>query len=128
MRESTKTNVRESRDILPQVLRAGAEKLKAQALEAEVNELLTEYTEQQNEKGRAFVVGSEHHPKERQMQGSEPVEVDLEEVFQAAQEYDVALELYAQPQRLDLKDVYVKQAKEFGVKLLSIPMRIARTS
>lgn len=57
------------------------------------------------------------HPTERQINERGPVEVDLEEVFQAAKEYDVALELNAQPKRLDLNDVYVKRTKEIGVKV-----------
>ena len=57
------------------------------------------------------------HPTGRQLQKREPYEVDLEEVFQAAKEHDVALELNAQPQRLDLNDVYVHRARELGVKI-----------
>jgi DNA polymerase (family X) len=57
------------------------------------------------------------HPTGRQIHKREPFAVDLEEVFYAAQEHDVALELNAQPQRLDLNDVHVYRARELGVKL-----------
>jgi len=46
------------------------------------------------------------------------VEIDLEDVFHAAKQYDVALELDAQPQRLDLSDVHVQRARELGVKIV----------
>jgi DNA polymerase (family X) len=58
------------------------------------------------------------HPTGRQLQKREPYEVDLEEVFQAAKERDVALELNAQPQRLDLNDIYVHRARELGVRIV----------
>jgi DNA polymerase (family 10) len=57
------------------------------------------------------------HPTGRQLQKREPYEVDLEEVFQAAKQYGVALELNAQPQRLDLADVHVHRAGELGVRI-----------
>lgn len=57
------------------------------------------------------------HPTERQINERDPFDVDLEEVFHAAKEHDVALELNAQPKRLDLSDVYVHRAKELGVKV-----------
>jgi DNA polymerase (family 10) len=57
------------------------------------------------------------HPTGRQLQKRAPIDVDLEEVFQAAKEHDVALELDAQPQRLDLNDVHLHRARELGVKI-----------
>jgi DNA polymerase (family X) len=57
------------------------------------------------------------HPTERQINIREPIALDLEEVMHAAKAYDVALELNAQPKRLDLDDRYVRQAKEMGVKI-----------
>ena len=57
------------------------------------------------------------HPTGRQIQKRPPVDIDLEEVFQAAKEHDVALELDAQPQRLDLNDVHLHRARELGVKI-----------
>jgi DNA polymerase (family X) len=57
------------------------------------------------------------HPTGRQIQKRAPIDLDLEEVFQAAKEHDVALELDAQPQRLDLNDVHLHRARELGVKI-----------
>lgn len=79
MRESTKPEAeeREDRDMLTEIVRVGARKLIAQALEAEVGELLAAYTAHRDEKGRAVVVRSGHHP-EREIQtgiGSVPVQV-----------------------------------------------------
>jgi DNA polymerase (family 10) len=57
------------------------------------------------------------HPTARLINKREPIAVDLEAVFQAAKENDVALELNAQPDRLDLSDVQVSRARELGVKI-----------
>ena len=57
------------------------------------------------------------HPTGRQIQKRAPIDIDLEEVFQAAKEHDVALELDAQPQRLDLNDVHLHRARELGLKI-----------
>jgi len=57
------------------------------------------------------------HPTERLINKREPIAVDLEAVFQAAKENDVALELNAQPDRLDLSDIQVSRARELGVKI-----------
>jgi DNA polymerase (family X) len=45
------------------------------------------------------------------------VSLDIEAVFKAAIEFHKALEINAMPNRLDLKDVHIKRAKELGVKL-----------
>jgi len=57
------------------------------------------------------------HPTGRQISHREPFAIDLEEVFHAAKEYGVAVELNAQPERLDLNDVHVHRAREIGVKI-----------
>jgi DNA polymerase (family 10) len=57
------------------------------------------------------------HPTGRQIGQREPFAIDLEEIFHAAAEYGVALELNAQPMRLDLNDVHARRAREMGVKL-----------
>ncbi len=57
------------------------------------------------------------HPTGRQRRKRTPIAVDLDTVFHAAKEYDVALELNAQPQRLNLSDVQVYRARELGVRL-----------
>ncbi len=57
------------------------------------------------------------HPTGRQINKREPYALDLEQVFQAAKKHGVALELNAQPERLDLNDVHVHRARELGVKI-----------
>ncbi len=48
----------------------------------------------------------------------EPYEVDMEEVLKAAARLGVAMEINSYPDRLDLRDVHARRAKELGVKLL----------
>jgi DNA polymerase (family 10) len=57
------------------------------------------------------------HPTGRQINRREPFAIDLEEVFQAAKEYGVAVEVNGQPERLDLTDVHAHRAREIGVKI-----------
>jgi DNA polymerase (family 10) len=57
------------------------------------------------------------HPTERLINKREPMAVDLEAVLQAAKAHDVAVELNAQPERLDLNDLQVYRARELGVKV-----------
>ena len=58
------------------------------------------------------------HPTGRLIGKREPYEVDMEEVLQAAVRLGVAVEINAYPDRLDLKDVHARRAKQLGVKLL----------
>jgi DNA polymerase (family 10) len=58
------------------------------------------------------------HPTGRLIGKREPYEVDIEEVLRAAARLGVAVEINAYPDRLDLKDVHARRAKELGVKLL----------
>jgi DNA polymerase (family X) len=57
------------------------------------------------------------HPTGRLINKREPYEVDLERLLAAAQERGCFMELDAQPDRLDLADIYCKLAKDMGVKL-----------
>ena len=57
------------------------------------------------------------HPTGRLINHREPFAIDLEEIFHAAIENDVAVELNAQPDRLDLNDLHVFRAREIGVKI-----------
>ena len=57
------------------------------------------------------------HPTGRLLGRREPFELDVEAVLQAASELDVALEINANPNRLDLNDVHARRAKELGVKV-----------
>jgi DNA polymerase (family 10) len=47
-----------------------------------------------------------------------PMHVDLERVFAAAVETGTALEINSQPDRLDLRDVHARAAREAGLKLV----------
>jgi len=58
------------------------------------------------------------HPTGRILNRREPFEMDLEAVLAACAELDVAVELNANPNRLDLSDVHVRRAKELGVKVV----------
>ncbi len=58
------------------------------------------------------------HPTGRLLGRREPFELDLEAVLQAASELDVAMEINANPKRLDLNDAHAKRAKELGVKVV----------
>ncbi len=57
------------------------------------------------------------HPTGRKIQKKEAISLDLDKVFNAAKENNVAIEINAYPERLDLNDVNVKRAIEQNVKL-----------
>ncbi len=57
------------------------------------------------------------HPTGRLINHREPFAIDLEAIFHAAKENDVALELNTQPDRLDLNDLHAFRAREIGVKI-----------
>ena len=48
----------------------------------------------------------------------EPVDFDLEAVFQCARDTGTALEINASPERLDLRDTHAYRARELGVPLV----------
>jgi DNA polymerase (family 10) len=58
------------------------------------------------------------HPTGRLISRREPYAFDLEEVLHSAREHDVAVELNAHPERLDLRDTQVARARELGVKIV----------
>ena len=58
------------------------------------------------------------HPTGRRINRREPFDIDVESVLEAAAELDVAVELNANPNRLDLNDVHVHRAKELGVPVV----------
>jgi DNA polymerase (family 10) len=58
------------------------------------------------------------HPTGRQLNRREPFQLDVEAVLEAAAELSVAVELNANPRRLDLSDVHVHRAKELGVPVV----------
>ena len=57
------------------------------------------------------------HPTGRLIGEREPYDVDMERLMKAAKDRGCILELNAQPERLDLTDVYCKMAKENGVMI-----------
>ena len=57
------------------------------------------------------------HPTGRLLGRREPFQLEMEEVLQAARDLDVAVEINANPSRLDLNDVHAHRAKELGVKV-----------
>jgi len=57
------------------------------------------------------------HPTGRLILEREPYRVNLKEIIQAAIEEGVVLEINAYPDRLDLRDVDARMAKEMGAKL-----------
>jgi DNA polymerase (family 10) len=57
------------------------------------------------------------HPTGRLIGERDPYDVDMEAVFAAAKQYDKALEINAQPSRLDLNDHHARRATELGIKL-----------
>ena len=79
-RNKTEQEERGGQDELTDLIRAGARKLIAQALKAEVAELLATYADQQDEQGHARVVRSGHHPTREIPTGSGPVTVQVPKV------------------------------------------------
>jgi DNA polymerase (family 10) len=57
------------------------------------------------------------HPTGRLLGARDPYEVDIEAVIDAAARTGTVLEINAAPERLDLRDTYVRLAKERGVRL-----------
>ena len=57
------------------------------------------------------------HPTGRLLARREPFQLEMEEVLQAARDLGVAVEINANPNRLDLNDVHAHRAKELGVKV-----------
>ncbi len=58
------------------------------------------------------------HPTGRLIHRRDPYDIDLNSVIESAVSNNVCLEINSQPDRLDLKDVYVRQAKDMGAKFV----------
>jgi DNA polymerase (family 10) len=58
------------------------------------------------------------HPTGRRINERPPLDLDLDRLLEAAEERGIVVELNAQPERLDLSDVYCKRAKELGLKVV----------
>ena len=57
------------------------------------------------------------HPTNRLLPNRAGADLDMEAVFQAAAEHGTALEINANPQRLDLNDIHARRAKELGIPI-----------
>jgi DNA polymerase (family 10) len=58
------------------------------------------------------------HPTGRLIGKRDPYEVDIEQIIDAAKETDTRLEINSFPDRLDLDDVHIKQAKDHNVRFV----------
>jgi DNA polymerase (family X) len=58
------------------------------------------------------------HPTGRLLLKRDPLDYDVEKVLDACAKHGVALECNSYPDRLDLKDVYLRMCKEKGVKVV----------
>lgn len=58
------------------------------------------------------------HPTGRIIGRRDEFEIDVDEILRVAQETGTILEINAWPERLDLKDVNIRKAKEAGVKMV----------
>ena len=58
------------------------------------------------------------HPTGRVLLRREPIDYDMEKVLAACAKHGVAMECNSYPDRLDLKDVYLRMCKERGVKVV----------
>jgi DNA polymerase (family 10) len=56
------------------------------------------------------------HPTGRKINEREPLPLNMEKIFETAKKTDTFLEIDGTPKRMDLKDIYVKAAKEAGCK------------
>jgi DNA polymerase (family X) len=58
------------------------------------------------------------HPFGRVINRREELEINFTEIIKAAKDTGTILEINANPHRLDLKDVYIRKAKEAGIKMI----------
>jgi len=76
-------------------------------------EVITRRVERAMRSGVVDLIG---HPSGRIIGARDPCELDWARIFRVAREEGVALEINAQPDRLDLADKLCRQAKEAGVR------------
>jgi len=58
------------------------------------------------------------HPTGRLLLRRDPLDYDMEKVLEACAKHGVAMECNSYPDRLDLKDVYLRMCKDRGVKVV----------
>ncbi len=61
-------------------------------------------------------VGIWAHPTGRLINAREPLQLDLDKIFEVAKDNDVVMEIDAYPDRLDLNDENIRKAKSYGLK------------
>lgn len=64
------------------------------------------------------VVHAIGHPFARQFGRRDPMQFNVDKVFEACAEKNVCLEINSQPERLDLLDVYCRKARDTGIKIV----------
>ncbi|MEX2753338.1 MAG: DNA polymerase/3'-5' exonuclease PolX [Candidatus Freyarchaeota archaeon] len=57
------------------------------------------------------------HPTTREIQKRDPVPLDMDKIIEAAKDNGTILDIDSYPDRLDLKDEYIRKAVEVGAKL-----------
>ncbi len=67
------------------------------------------------ENPHAQIIG---HPTGRVLLRREPIDYDMEKILAACAKHGVAMECNSYPDRLDLKDVYLRMCKDRGVKVV----------
>ena len=63
------------------------------------------------------VLGKRDQSFGRGLRERDRYECDFDKILKCAKQYGVVLEINSQPQRLDLNDIYIRRAKEMGVKM-----------
>ena len=58
------------------------------------------------------------HPTGRQLLRRDAYPFDMDAILKAAAQHKVAMELNSYPDRLDLNDVHLRQARQHGVKIV----------
>jgi DNA polymerase (family 10) len=92
-------------DVVVAAIHSGFKQTRAQLTRRMVNACKNKYTN---------IIA---HPTGRLWGAREAYDIDIDEVFRAARDNQVALEINCYPQRLDLNDTNVMRAKKHGVKL-----------
>jgi transposase-like protein len=80
-RETVATIAVPSRDVLTEFLRAGAQRMLAQAIDAEVDDWIGQHAAARDERGRQLVVKNGHHPTRTLVTGVGPVAVSQPRVL-----------------------------------------------
>jgi len=99
----------ENQDLLSTMLREGAQRLIAEALQAEFEEFLSQFAEQRDDHGRAAVVRNGLQPRRELVTGLGPVGVRVPKVRSRTEESAVFRSALVPP--------YVRRAKSMDVAL-----------